>query len=146
MNLNVKQAMAVLLVAFAALGSVGTLLSTIDTSSMPWELANIVKILQYVFLTSSVAPVFTFFRNFYGYFNNKVKAAADGNTVNYEASKLLQTWLTMEGYTKAFSIAIVALTLNTPVGPYAYWIAGALAFMVDLIRKSLAEIAVSRAA
>lgn len=142
MKINAAMATVILLVSFAVLMGVHTVVSTVDATTIAPEWQGVWAGLSYIFLTSAAAPLFAFIRNFYGYAENYLGAEPEKRaSIKYEANKLWGTWLKYEGYIKAFAILIIALTKDTPLAPYAAYIAGSLAFIVDLIRKSLSDIA-----
>jgi len=141
-KVNVYFAVVLLLVLAGVFGGVSVVIGTINTDGMPDFIVVFVNGLKYVFLTSAVAPLFVMIRNVYGYFTNK--AANPNSEMQYEGAKLLKTWLIYEGYIKGLAILIVSLTSGTEYQRYAYLIAGSLAFIVDLIRKSLSDIATGR--
>ena len=144
-NQNVVTAFVILLVAFAALGGVAVAVQQVKLApDAPDYIVLLYNGLIYVFTSSSVAPLFVMVRNIYGYLINKY---TPGNEpIQYEGKRLLQTWLTYEGYMKGTSIFIVAATTGTPYEPFAYYISGAASFVIDLVRSSLKDIADSRRA
>ena len=142
MKVNVYFAVVLLLVLAGVFGGVSLVVGTINTDGLPDFLVIFVNGLKYVFLTSAAAPLFVIVRNVYGYFTNK--AANPNSQIEYEGAKLLQTWLVYEGYIKGIGILVVTFAAGTKYAPYSYMISGALAFIVDLIRKSLSDIATGR--
>ena len=142
MKLNAYTAAVILLVVFGVLTGISAAIKTVDVSAIPAEFQGIWQGIVYVFSTSSVAPLFVFVRNIYGYYVNKAQLKpAQRSCLEYEGNRLVATWLTYEGYIKGFSVMALAFTQGTPLEPYAIYIAGAAAFIVDLIRKSLFDIA-----
>lgn len=139
MKINVYLAIVLLLVMAGVFGGISVAVGTINTNGLPDWIIFVVNGIRYVFLTSAVAPFFIMIRNVYGYFGNKAKYP--NSEIQYEGAKLLETWLTYEGYIKGIGIFIVAITAGTTYQIYAYPIAGAASFVIDLIRKSLSEIA-----
>lgn len=144
MKVNVYIAVVLLLVLAGVFGGISVVVGTIGTDGLPDWVVFVVNGLKYVFLTSSAAPLFVIVRNIYGYFTNK--AAYPNGQIQYEGSKLLQTWLVYESYIKGIGILVIAFTAGTKLEPVAGLIAGAIAFIVDLIRKSLSDIAAGRTA
>jgi len=141
MEINTPKATAILLIVCAVLTGISAAIRTVDVTQIPAELQPIWLLIVYIFTTSAAAPLFTFLRNFYGYMENKYETKPEErSTIHYEASQLWGTWLKYEGYIKAFNIFIVAFTQGTPIEPYAVYIAGTLAFVVDLIRKSISDL------
>jgi len=131
-----------LLVAFAVLTGIKFAVDTVDPSTIPSELRPIWDGVSYIFLTSAATPLFTFVRNIYGYAENYLGAKPEDRAlIQYEANLLWQTWLKYEQYIKGFTILTILLTRGTPLEPYAVYIAGSISFAVDLIRKSLADLA-----
>jgi len=140
-NINSPRATVILLVAFAVLSGISAAIRMVDVAQLPQELQTVWQGLSYVFLTSAAAPLFVFIRNIYGYWENKVGTDPEKRAqVKYEASQLWSTWLKYEGYMKAISVFIIAFTDGTKLAPYAVYIAGAITFIVDLIRKSLSDL------
>jgi len=141
MKINTTTAIVILLVAFAVLTGIKATVDKVDATQIPQELQIVWRGIVYVFTTSAIAPLFAFVRNIYGYLENKYETdPAKRSQMNYEASQLWGTWLRYEGYIKAISIAAIALTEGTQLAPYAVYLAGALAFVVDLIRKSISDL------
>lgn len=138
MKINVYLAMAILLVVFGILTGVATAIKSVDTTGMPDYLLFIYNGAVYIILTSAAAPLFVFIRNIYGFLTNKY---GEDPALQYEGKKLLETWLTYEAYIKGVSIMVLAFCVGTPVEPYAYYIGGAVAFIIDLGRKSISSIA-----
>jgi len=137
-------AAVVLLVVFGALSGISVAIKTVDISTIPVEWQGVWQGIVYIFTTSAAAPLFTFIRNVYGFYVNKYQLKPEQrSSLQYEANRLASTWLTYEGYIKAFTILVIAFTQGTPLEPYAVYIAGTLAFVTDLIRKSLSDIAKS---
>jgi hypothetical protein len=142
LKINVYTASVVLLVVFGVLTGISVAIKTVDVSTLPVEIQGVWQGIVYVFSTSSVAPLFVFVRNIYGFYVNKYQLKPEQRTnLEYEANKLVATWLVYEGYIKAFTVMVMAFTQGTPLEPYAVYIAGSSAFIVDLIRKSLFDIA-----
>lgn len=137
------QAAVILLVVFAALSALQVAVSTVDITTIPEDLQIVWRGVQYVFLTSWIAPLFVFIRNIYGYAENWL-GVEDRTEFKYEAKQLLGTWAKYEQYIKMLTVFIIALTIDTPVQPYAPYVAGTLAFIIDVVRKSLTDIAESR--
>lgn len=143
MKQNVVTAFVILLVAFAVLGGVAVAIQQIKLApDTPDQIVLLYNGLIYIFTSSSVAPLFVMVRNIYGYLVNKYTPGSQ--PIQYEGKRLLQTWLTYEGYMKGTSIFIVAATQGTPYAPFAYYISGSISFVIDLIRNSLSDIAESR--
>jgi hypothetical protein len=140
MKINGYTAVAILLAAFAVLTGIKVAIGTVDATSLPPELKMIYDGINYICLTSAAAPLFVFIRNIYGFIENYL-GSEQRSEVQYEARLLGETWIKYEEYIKAFTIMIIAVTEGTSLAPYAVYIAGSLAFMVDLIRKSLKDIA-----
>lgn len=139
MKLNVYTAVVILLAISAVL--TGTYLAVVQflpTASYPAYLQPIIAGLKYVFLTSAIAPLFVAIRNVSGYLSNSV--SQDG-PLEYEGKKLLNTWITYEGYIKGIAVLVTSLSVGTPYEQYAVWISGSAAFIIDLVRKSLTDIA-----
>jgi hypothetical protein len=141
-KINVYLAVVLLLVLAGVFGGISLIVGTINTDGMPDFIVVFVNGLKYVFLTSAVAPFFVMIRNVYGYFTNK--AANPNSEMQYEGAKLLKTWLIYEGYIKGIGILVVTFAAGTKYAPYSYMISGSLAFIVDLVRKSLSDIATGR--
>lgn len=142
MKINAYTAAVILLVVFGVLTGISLAIKTIDVSTLPVEFQGVWQGIVYVFTTSSVAPLFVFLRNVYGFYVNKYQLKPEQRTnLEYEANRLAATWLVYEGYIKAFAVMVLAFTQGTPLEPYAIYIAGSAAFIVDLIRKSLFDIA-----
>jgi len=139
LKLNVYLATVLLLVLAAVFGGVSLAVGTIETDGLPSEIIFVINGLKYIFLTSAAAPFFVIVRNVYGYFTNK--ASYPNGQIQYEGAQLLKTWLVYEGYIKGIAIMIVAFTAGTEFQQYAYLIAGSIAFVIDLVRKSLSDIA-----
>ena len=137
---NVVTAFVILFVAFGVLGGVAVGLTQIQLApDTPEYIVLVYNGLIYIFTSSSVAPLFVMIRNVYGYLKNKY---TPGNEpIQYEGKQLLTTWLTYEGYMKGFSIFILAFAQGTPYAPYAYYMSGSLAFIVDLVRSSIEDVA-----
>jgi len=142
--LRYYQAAVILLVVFAVLSAVQAAVALVDIATIPEDLQIVWRGIQYVFLTSWIAPLFVFIRNIYGYAENWL-GAEDRTRFKYEANQLLGTWAKYEQYIKMLTVLIIALTIDTPVQPYAPYVAGGLAFLVDIVRKSLTDIAESKA-
>jgi len=138
--LKYYQAAVVLLVAFAVLSGVQAAIATVDITTLPEDLQVIWRGVQYVFVTSWIAPLFVFIRNLYGYAENWL-GADDRKEFKFKANQLLANWAKYEQYIKGLTILVIALTIDTPVQPYAPYVAGGLAFLLDVIRKSLSDIA-----
>ena len=139
---NIYSATVILLVAFGVLTGIKAAVDTVDPTLLSPEVQTIWAGISYIFLTSAAAPLFTFIRNIYGFAENKL--GADSETrgqINYEANQLWGTWIRYEGYIKGFAILVLAFTQGTQLEPYAVYIAGTLALVIDLIRKSLSDIA-----
>lgn len=142
MKLNAYSATVILLVAFGVLTGISAIAKTVDISTIPVEMQGVWQGIIYIFTTSSVAPLFVFIRNIYGFYVNKYQLSPlQRESLEYEANRLAATWLIYEGYIKAFTILVTAFTQGTPLEPYAVYIAGTASFIVDLIRKSLFDIA-----
>ena len=144
MKINVYLAIVLLLVLAGVFGGISVVVGTINTDGLPDWIILVVNGIKYVFLTSAAAPLFVIVRNVYGYFTNK--AAYPNSQIEYEGKKLLETWLVYESYIKGIGILVITFAAGTKYAPYSYMITGALAFIVDLIRKSLSDIATSRSA
>jgi len=140
MKLNYYTAIVILLVVGAAISSVTLAVKTVNVSDLPPELQYIWQGLIYVLQTSAIAPLFTIIRNIYGYFINKYQGKPNTN-IEYDANMMLSTWLTYEEYIKGAGVFSVIALQNTPWSQYAVYIAGAAAFIIDLVRKSLYDIA-----
>lgn len=137
---NVVTAFIILLVVFGVLGGVAVAIQQVKLApDAPDYIVFLYNGLIYIFATSSVAPLFVMVRNIYGYLINKFKP--DSEPIEYEGKRLLQTWLTYEEYIKGTSIFVLAFTQGTPYAPYAYYISGSLSFIIDLVRKTLSDIA-----
>jgi hypothetical protein len=135
-------ATVILLVAFAVLTWIKAAVETVDPTLLAPEVQLIWAGISYIFLTSSVAPLFTFIRNIYGFAENKLGANEETRgQINYEANQLWGTWIKYEGYIKGIGILVLAFTQGTQLEPYAIYIAGTLTLVIDLIRKSLSDIA-----
>lgn len=132
------QAAVILLVAFAILTGIQTAVKTVDVSGMPDELQLVWDGVLYIFATSALTPLWVFIRNIYGYYENWANQKGE---IEYEAKQFWATWLKYEEYVKALAALVIGLTMGTPLQPYAVYIAGGLAFLVDVIRKSLSDIA-----
>jgi len=142
LKLNAYTASVILLVVFGVLTWISLAIKTVDVTTIPVELQGVWQGIVYIFTTSAVVPLFTFIRNIYGFYVNKYQLKPNQRaSLEYEAHRLTSTWLTYEGYIKAFSILVIAFTRGTPLESYAVYIAGTLAFIIDLIRKSLFDIA-----
>lgn len=137
MKLNSATAAVILLVAAACLTAVSMIVNTIDASTFPVGLNEAVQIVQYIFASSAIAPLWVFIRNAYGYWS---KLPGNEN-IQYEAKQLWQTWLRYEEYIKGIGVLIVVLTKGTTLEPYAILIAGSAAFIADLILDALSDIA-----
>ena len=142
MKINAYTAAVILLVVFGVLTGISVAIKTVDVSTLPVEMQGVWQGIVYVFTTSSVAPLFVFIRNIYGFYVNKYQLKPEQRTsLEYEANRLAATWIVYEGYIKALAVMFMAFTQGTPLEPYAVYIAGSSAFIVDLIRKSLFDIA-----
>jgi len=143
-NLRYYQAAAILLIVFAVLTAIQTAIASVDTTDLPSEFQTIWSGIVYVFTTSAATPLWVFIRNVYGYAENYLGTdPLKREKLRYESSQLMATWMKYEAYIKAFTAMMLGLTVGTPLQPYAVYIAGGLAFLVDVIRKSLADIAES---
>jgi len=135
------QAVILLLVVFAVLTGVQTYLQSVDPAAIPEDLLPFWNGLEYIFLTSAAAPLFIFLRNILGYAENYLEASpTEKEQISYEAGKLGATWMKYETMIKGYTAMALALTLDTPVAPYAVYIAGALALVTDLITKALKDL------
>jgi len=81
-------------------------------------------------------------RNLYGYLQNYFEEdPAKRSQLQFEAGKLTATWLQYDAYIKGAAIFIVAFTTGTALAPYAYYMAGTVAFILDLVRKAFKDAA-----
>jgi len=145
MKLTLTTAIVILLVAFAVLTGVQVAVQSVDVESIPAEYKQVWLGVIYIFSTSAVTPLWVFVRNIYGYLTNYYGAKpSERANIQYEANQLSATWLQYEGYIKGLTILMIALFTGTQLAPYAVYIAGASAFVLDLIRKSLADIGQSK--
>jgi hypothetical protein len=110
MKINAYTAAVILLVVFGALTGISLAIKTVDVSTIPVEMQGVWQGIVYIFTTSSVAPLFVFIRNVYGYYINKAQLKPEErNLLQYEANRLAATWLTYECYIKGIMIMVVAL-------------------------------------
>jgi len=141
MPINLKMAIALLLASAAVLVGVQVAVQSVDPALIDPDLQGIWALIVYIFTTSSMTPFWTFIRNIYGFAENWFEAnPEDRKNIQYESQQLFSTYIKYEGYIKAFGVVSLALTANTPLAPYATLLAGAMAFITDLIRKSLADL------
>ena len=138
MKINVYQAIAILLLVAGVLGGVTVAVhELLPAPAYPEYLWPFIDGLKYVFTTSAIAPFFVMVINVFGYFKNKV-----GNKqIEYEAGKLAETWLIYEGIFKGAAPFIVILLQGTPWSAYSYWIAGSIAFVLNLVTKTVLDLA-----
>lgn len=135
------QAAAILLVVFAVISGVTQfILKPLDVSGAPQEIQYIYLGLVYIFSASSVAPLFTMIRNLLGYLENYFEADPKArSSMQFERAQLAATWIKYEAYINGAAIFIVAFTQGTALAPYAYYMAGTAAFIIDLVRKSIKD-------
>lgn len=138
LKLNSAKATVLLILVAAGLSLVSVAINQIDMTTLPAGVPEIVQVIQYIFASSAIAPLFVIIRNAYGYWS---KVPGNRESIQYEAAQLWQTWIRYEEYIKGAAVLIVVLTKGTKFEPYAYLISGSVAFFIDLIRKSLSEIA-----
>lgn len=139
--MKLTEAIVILLVAFAVLSAVQTALQTVDVSTIPQELVWVYNALTYVFTTSAGTMLFTFARNIFGYVENYFESStSERQALKYEARKLGATWAKYQAMIMSFTAAIQAFSVGTPYEQAAVYIAGATAFILDVVTKKLADI------
>ena len=137
MKFNVYTAIMVVLVLGAVLGAISIAIQTIDPTMIPSELQPAWTVIVFVFTTSAATPLFTGIRNVYGYWNNKYGVPKNArDSVQYEASQFVATYVRFEGYIKGINLFLVALTQNTPLAIYTAYISGSAAFILDVIIRT----------
>jgi len=139
--MRLYQAAVILLVVFGVISGIQAfVLKPIDVSGAPPEIQYIYLGLVYVFSTSAIAPLFVAIRNLLGYLENYFETdPTKRSSIQFEKAQLAATWVKYEAYMNMAAIAIVALTTGTPLAPYAYYMAGTAAFIIDLVRKSIKD-------
>lgn len=136
-------AIVLLLVAFAVLSGIQMAVQSVDPATIPEEWQPLWSGIDYIFITSSGAVLFIFIRNILGYAENWFETEPDARSkIKYEAGKLGATWVKYETMIKAYTAAVIAFTIGTPIQSYAVYIAGALALVTDLITKAIKDLAV----
>jgi hypothetical protein len=140
------QAAAILLVVFAVISGITQfVLKPLDVSGAPSEFQYVYFGLVYIFSASSVAPLFTMIRNLLGYLENYFEADPEKrSTMKFERAQLAATWVKYEAYINGAAIFIVAFTAGTALAPYAYYMAGTVAFVIDLVRKAFKDAGAAR--
>lgn len=137
MKINVYQAIAILLLVAGVLGGVTIAVNELlPAPAYPQYLWPFIDGLKYVFTTSAIAPFFVMIINVFGYFTNKVR----DKQIAYEAGKLAETWLIYEGIFKGAAPFILVFLQSTSWSAYSYWIAGSIAFVLNLITKTLLDL------
>jgi len=135
-------AVVILFVAFAVLSGIQIAIQTVDVTTLPEEYLWFYNAIAYVFTTSAATMLFTFARNIFGYVENYLESTpTQRQMLNYEAGQLGATWAKYQAMIMSFTVAIQAFSVGTPYEIAAVYIAGAIAFIIDLITKKLADIA-----
>lgn len=140
--MRLATAVVILLVAFAVLQSIYTGIKTIDPSTIPEEWKFFYDSLIYIFGTTSTTILFTFARNILGYAENWFGTHPEARKqLKYEARKLGETWAKYQASIMSLTAGLQAIFVGTPWQTHATYIAGATAFILDLITKKLNDIA-----
>ncbi len=132
----------VLIVMAAVLTGVAATVKQVDINTLDSNVQQFWKVLVYIFTTSAVTPLFTFIANIYGYFTNKLEApSSTRNEIQYQANLVLVTYLKLDGYIKGISLFAIAAFQGTPYADYAVYIAGAAAFVFDIVIRTVKKLA-----
>lgn len=144
MELNLKKAVLLLAILLAALASVSYGLQQVNPAEIPQDpvTQSLFQGLLYVFTTSTTTPLWVFVRNVYGYLAHRYGGDPD---VKYEGKQLAKTYIVYEGYIKGYTALALTLAQGTSMQPYVTMLAGCFAFVTDLVRSSLADIASAKA-
>lgn len=141
-KINPYSVLIALIVLAAVLTAISATVQTIDVNTVDPAIQPAWKALVFVFTTSAVTPLFTLVANLYGYVTNKLEAPSDQRDgIQYQANLVLATYLKIDGYTKGISAFVIALTVGTPMAPYAVYAAGAAAFVLDIAVRTVKKLA-----
>jgi hypothetical protein len=122
-------ALLVLAVVATVLGTVSSVLTTIDVTTLPDYIASTVCFFQTAFSVPMVAFVIVFIRNLYGFLKVKLKSELTQNTeVNYSVKKL--------GETMAIYLPVATILFATCPEPYNLIIMGIIT-VVDIVKGEL---------